>query len=102
MLLGLVLGIPMAYITGRLKPGEPTQAEALGILLLCGGLAEWLHGSFVLAGICLGATVANFATHHRRPFSAIEGIEWPLMIIFFILDGASLDYRPYKSLVALG
>jgi Kef-type K+ transport system membrane component KefB len=91
VLLGVLLGIPMAYLTGRLQPGEPTLAEALGIVLLCGGLAVWLNLSFILAGMVLGATVANLATHHRRPFTAIEGIEWPFMILFFILAGASLE-----------
>jgi Kef-type K+ transport system membrane component KefB len=88
---GILLGIPMAYLTGRLQPGEPTLAEALGIVLLCGGLAVWLNVSFILAGMVLGATVANLASHHRRPFTAIEGIEWPFMILFFILSGASLE-----------
>ena len=91
ILVGLGLGIPMAYLTGRLKPGEPTQAEALGIILLCGGIAVWLDVSFILANMVLGTTVANFAAHHKRPFTAIEGIEWPFMILFFILAGASLD-----------
>ena len=102
VLLGLLLGIPMAYITGRLKKGEPTQAEALGIVLLCGGLAEWLQVSFILAGMILGATVANFARHHRRPFTAIEGIEWPFMILFFILAGASLDMDALQATSLLG
>ena len=102
ILLGLFLGIPMAYITGRLMPGEPTQAEALGLVLLCGGLAEWLQVSFILAGMLLGATVANLAAHHRRPFTAIEGIEWPFMILFFILAGASLDISGVKTASLLG
>ncbi len=102
ILLGLLLGIPMAYITGRLKKGEPTQAEALGIVLLCGGLAEWLHVSFILAGMVLGATVANLARHHRRPFTAIEGIEWPFMILFFILAGASLNMNALQATSFLG
>ena len=102
VLLGLLLGILMAYITGRLEPGEPTQAEALGIVLLCGGLAEWLQVSFILAGMVLGATVANLAAHHRRPFTAIEGIEWPFMILFFILAGASLDMNSLQAISLLG
>ena len=102
--LGLLLGIPMAFITGRLEPGEPTLAEALGLVLLCGGLAVWLHVSFILAGMVLGSTVANLATHHRRPFTAIEGIEWPFMILFFILAGASLDMGALAeaSLIGIG
>jgi len=102
LLLGLLLGIPMAYLTGRLQPGEPTQAEALGIVFLCGGMAVWLNVSFILAGMALGATVANLATHHRRPFTAIEGIEWPFMILFFILAGASLDLDSLRTASLLG
>jgi Kef-type K+ transport system membrane component KefB len=97
LLLGLLLGIPMAYLTGRLQPGEPTQVEALGIVFLCGGMAVLLNVSFILAGMMLGATVSNLATHHRRPFTAIEGIEWPFMILFFILAGASLELESLRA-----
>jgi len=90
ILVGLIMGFPMSFFTGRILPGEPTQAEALGWVLLCGGVALWIGVSFILATIVLGAVVANFATHHRRPFHAIEAIEWPFMILFFLLAGASL------------
>lgn len=90
LLLGIGLGIPMAYLTGRIKPGEPTLVEALGIVFLCGGIAIWLEVSFLLASMVLGSVVANLARHHMRPFHAIEGIEWPFMILFFVSAGASL------------
>ncbi|MBW2341081.1 MAG: cation:proton antiporter [Deltaproteobacteria bacterium] len=90
LLVGMVLGIPMAYLTGRIKPGEPTLVEALGVVFLCGGIAIWLEVSFLLASMVLGCVVANLARHHIRPFHAIEGIEWPFMILFFVLAGASL------------
>ena len=90
ILTGLMMGFPMSFLTGRILPGEPTQAEALGWVLLCAGFALWMEVSFILATITLGAVVANFASHHRRPFHAIEAIEWPFMILFFLLAGASL------------
>jgi Kef-type K+ transport system membrane component KefB len=86
---GLALGVPLALLTGRVRPGEPTLAEALGAVLLCGGVAKWLDVSFLLAAMVMGAVVANLARHHRRPFRAIEGIEWPFMVLFFVLAGAS-------------
>jgi Kef-type K+ transport system membrane component KefB len=91
ILLGVALGLPMAYLTGRIRPGEPTQAEALGLVLLCAGIAEWLGVSYILSAMLLGATVANLARHHTRPFDAIEGLEWPFLILFFLLAGAALD-----------
>jgi len=90
LVLGIGLGIPMAYLTGRIQPGEPTLVEALGLVFLCGGIAIWLDVSFILASMVLGGVVANLARHHTRPFHAIEGIEWPFMILFFVLAGASL------------
>jgi Kef-type K+ transport system membrane component KefB len=90
-IVGIVLGLPMAYMTGRIRPGEPTLVEALGIVFLCGGIAMWLNVSFLLSSMVLGCVVANVARHHTHPFHAIEGIEWPFMIIFFILAGATLQ-----------
>ena len=89
LLLGILLGIPMAYLTGRVQPGEPTLAEAMGFVLLCGGIATWLDLSPILATMVMGGVVASLASHHERPFHAIEGIEWPFLVLFFILAGAS-------------
>jgi len=102
MLLGLILGAPMAYLTGRILPGEPTQAEALGGVLLCAGLAVWLEVSYILAAIMLGAVVANLAKHHDRPFHAIEGFEWPFLVLFFLLAGASLHIEALAQIGLLG
>lgn len=89
--LGFALGLPMSYLTGRLRPGEPTLLEAVGMVLLCGGLALWLHVSYLLAAMVMGAVVANCAKHHTRPFRAIENIEWPIVVLFFIFSGAAID-----------
>lgn len=91
MLLGAVVGFPAALLTGRLTPGEPMQAEAIGIVLLTAGAAIWLEVSFLVAGMTAGVIVANFARHHERAFHEIENIEWPFMLLFFLLAGASLD-----------
>ena len=102
LLVGIGLGIPMAYLTGRIKPGEPTLVEALGLVFLCGGIAIWLEVSFLLASMALGCVVANLARHHMRPFHAIEGIEWPFMILFFILAGASLHIEALYQIGRVG
>jgi Kef-type K+ transport system membrane component KefB len=88
--LGVALGVPMAYLTGRIRQGEPTLIEALGFVLLGAGIAEWLSMTPILTAMVMGSTVASLAKHHDRPFHAIEGIEWPFMILFFVLAGASL------------
>lgn len=91
ILLGAALGIPAAFFTGRLKRGEPSLLEALGVVLICAGTALYLGVSYLLAGMVAGAIVVNLAKHHSRPFHEIERIEWPFILLFFIMAGASLD-----------
>jgi len=102
LLVGIVLGIPMAYVTGRIRPGEPSLVEALGVIFLCGGIAIWLKVSFLFTSMVLGCVVANLARHHIRPFHAIEGIEWPFMILFFVLAGASLQFETLFQIGFIG
>lgn len=89
--LGAALGLPAALLTGRLSPGEPLQAEAIGIVFLTAGLALWLEVSFLVTGMTAGAVIANAARHHDRAFHEIEHIQWPFLILFFLLAGASLE-----------
>ncbi|UZJ42270.1 cation:proton antiporter [Prosthecochloris sp. SCSIO W1101] len=92
ILLGLLLGFPASLLTGRIKPGQPMLTEALGLVFLCGGLALHFGVSFLIASMVMGAVIANFASHHEYPFDAIEGVEWPFIVVFFILAGASLEF----------
>jgi Kef-type K+ transport system membrane component KefB len=89
--LGLAIGLPAAFLTGRIKPGEPTLIEAIGLVFLCAGLALHFQVSFLLTGMVCGTTIVNLARHHDRPFNEIERIEWPFMLLFFVMAGASLN-----------
>ena len=91
VVLGAALGAPMAYLTGRVRHGEPMLAEALGFVLLGAGIAEWFDLLPILTAMVMGIMVASLASHYDRPFHAIEGIEWPFMVLFFVLAGASLE-----------
>ncbi len=99
---GAAVGFPAAYLTGRLSPGEPIQSEALGVVFLCAGLAVWLEVSFLLAGIVAGAIVVNLAQHHNRPFHEIEHVEWPFMVLFCVLAGASLHLDSINEIGMIG
>ncbi|MFC4261039.1 cation:proton antiporter [Marinobacter lacisalsi] len=89
--LGVIVGVPAAWLTGRLEAGEPTRVEAIALILLLAGGAALLHVSELLAAMVAGAMVANLASHHNRSFSEIEYLKWPFLVFFFVLAGASLD-----------
>jgi len=102
ILLGVAIGWPSAYLTGRLSDGEPLQTEALGIVFLCAGIALWLEVSFLIAGMTAGAIIVNFARHHSKAFHEIEHLQWPFMMLFFILAGASLDVSALTTVGLIG
>ena len=95
--IGVVVGMAAAPLTGRLRPGEPSMSEALGIVFICSGAALWLDVSFLLAPMAAGVLVANLASHHRRTFREIEHIEWPFLVLFFVLAGARLDLAHFTG-----
>lgn len=100
--LGIVVGLPGAYITGRIREGEPLEIEALALVFVTAGLALWSEVSFLIAGMSAGATIANLAVHHRRAFHEIEHIQWPFMVLFFLLAGASLDVTVLRDVGLVG
>ncbi len=102
LLLGALLGFPMAWLTGRVSEGELTLVETLGFVFLCGGLAATFNLSFILASMSMGCVVSNVAHHHRRPFHAIEGVRQPFLIIFFLLAGFHVDLNGISVLGLIG
>lgn len=89
--IGCLVGIPLAYLSGRIRPGDPTILEVMGAVLLVVGLAEASGASYLLATVTTGALVANLAKHHERPFHAIEDIQAPWLVMFFLLAGATFE-----------
>ncbi len=102
LVLGLVIGLPGAVLTGRLRPGEPTRIEALGLVFLTAGLALWLEVSFLLAGMAAGSVIANRAQHHEHAFHEIEMVERPFLILFFLLAGASMQLDALSAVGWIG
>lgn len=100
--LGLVIGVPAAMVTGRLRDGEPLQIEALSLVFLSAGLSLWLEVSFLITGMVVGAVIVNLATHHTKEFNEISHIQWPFVVLFFILAGAELDMEVARTLGATG
>lgn len=102
VLLGSAIGLPAVFISRQLKNSKPILVEALGIVFICGGFAIMFDVSFLISSMVLGAIVANFAQHNEYHFHAIDGIQWPFMVIFFILSGASLELRSLMDIGLIG
>jgi Kef-type K+ transport system membrane component KefB len=102
IMLGLVIGGPAAMLTGRLRDGEPLQIEALSLVFLSAGLSLWLEVSFLITGMVVGAVIVNLAAHHTKAFHEISHIQWPFVVLFFILAGGALDVAVATTLGGIG
>lgn len=102
VVLGLALGFPMAWLTGRITPGEPMLLESIGFVLLAAGLAHRMGLSYLLTCMTLGVVVANTAHHHVRPFRSIRDIAFPFLALFFFMAGYKLEWSALPALGALG
>lgn len=101
VLLGVAIGVPAAWLTGRLSPGEPTRVEAFALILLLAGLSSALAVSELLSAMVAGAVIVNLANHHQRSFNEIEQIKWPFLVFFFVLSGASIDLMNLQDAAGL-
>jgi len=93
-LLGSKLTLPAFRRYGRavlaislLDVLETSLLMAFGLILI--GVQPTV--AVLLAAMTMGIVAANLSRHHGRLFHAFEGIEWPFMIPFFVLSGASLQ-----------
>ena len=101
VIVGTLIGLPAAWLTGHLQKGKPTQAEAIALILLLGGLSSLLGVSALLTSMIAGALIANLASHHKHSFREIEHIEWPFLVFFFVLSGASINLLQLDDVVGL-
>ena len=102
ILLGIAIGLPGATLTGRIGGGDPLEVEALALVFVTAGAAIWTDVSFLITGMTVGATIVNRAAHHDRAFHEIEHIQWPFMVLFFLLAGALLDISALPEVGLLG
>lgn len=101
VLLGVVVGLPAAWLAGRLRSGDPVFLESLALVLVIAGLGTILDVSSILAAVVAGAIVVNLAHLQQRPFRAIEGVQWPFLAVFFIYGGAALELEGLQTYTQL-
>ncbi len=103
IVLGCVIGAVGGFFTRRLSGSEAVFAVSLGSVLVCAGLAIYLHVSLILANLSLGMVFANmYPVANRRAYRAIKSVTLPIYIVFFFIAGAHLRIALLPSMGLLG
>ncbi len=100
--LGLAVGLLTDSIVHRLSRRQDVLIVALGAVFFCGGLAQYLGFSAMLAGLAAGFAVVNRDRRDVRAFRAINDFEPPIYGIFFALAGVQLHLSELISAGAVG
>lgn len=102
VLLGLIIGAVLSYVSKKAEDGDETQAITLAAIGLSTGLANILGFSSLLTNIVVGTFLVNVAKHSQRVFSSVNGFINPFFILFFTLAGASLDVKILAQMGLIG
>ncbi|MDD4694519.1 MAG: cation:proton antiporter [Firmicutes bacterium] len=102
VVIGLILGIILAYAAKKATNRDSLQGMSLGTIAIATGLSKGLGFSPLLTCIVIGATVANLLPNSKRMFSSVNDFASPVYVLFFTLAGASLDLSILVSVGALG
>lgn len=92
IVLGGILGIVFGYVTKRLQDKKEVLSITFAAIIICAGLANYLHLSLILANLTLGMVFANlYLLANRRSVEALDFISLPIYTIFFVIAGAHLQ-----------
>ena len=94
VLLGIAGGLLLNLIMRRSLKPEQVLAAAIGLLLLCIGLAVHFNMDVILVTMATGITVVNRAPRRSRELiHLLKSLSTPIYVLFFVLVGARLGIK---------
>ena len=102
LLLGVVMGILLTYISKKAKGEDQLLSIVLAFLFVTAGIAISLDLSSLLACMMIGATLININPNNKKAFSTIDRFTPPILILFFTIAGVQLDLSVLKDVGILG
>jgi CBS domain-containing protein len=90
LLVGAVFGLLAAAWAERLDKNSEYKLLMLGGVAAVTVVCRWWAGEALLAYLAFGATLANASPRWHRLTAALQEIDYPLYVAFFVLAGANL------------
>ncbi|MCP3162096.1 cation:proton antiporter domain-containing protein [Myxococcus qinghaiensis] len=98
VLLGILCGALLAFLTHALKDPAELTTVTLGMVALVGGAAAYLRVSALLAGVACGATLALVGGRTtERVARALGRVERPVFLVLVFLVGCGVYTRDWAA-----
>jgi len=95
VILGIVLGLILAYLGRFVKRRQMFLVIVMGTILLAYALSDLWGLSVLLTNMTIGFVVVNRVRHHQM-FTVIDDIEELVFAIFFTFAGSHLNLKVMK------
>lgn len=102
LVLGLILGIAMTYLSKKAKGKDELLIIASAFILASVGAANFLNLSPLLTAMMMGGTLVNLMQTSKRVFGAVNEFTPPINLLFFTLAGMSLDLKVLSTVSFIG
>ena len=102
LLLGSIAGIGVSYAAERMEIADEHKLLLIGALFATSGLARWLAISPMLTALVFGVVTANSSPRWHRLTDALNQIDNPLYVAFFVLAGVNLHIETLGHIGLLG
>ncbi len=102
LILGIILGVILVFLTKKARGRDEVQMISLGAIGLATGLSNKLGFSALLTCIVMGVMLVNMSRKSKRVFNSVDDFSAPVFTLFFTLAGASLDLSILQTVGLLG
>jgi Kef-type K+ transport system membrane component KefB len=99
VLMGIVPGLILIFLSKVRFSEKEFILFLVGTVMFCGGLADTLNHSPLIAGFICGILTANFCRHRLRALSTVLQAEKSIYIMLLLILGAGWDFELLSSLV---
>lgn len=102
ILLGLILGVILSFVSKKSRGRDELQVISLAAIGIATGLSGYLGFSPLLTCIMMGTTLVNLLHKSKRLFDSIGDFASPVYVLFFTLAGASLNLSVLSKVGLMG
>ncbi len=104
ILLGIIIGFIVSFITNRAKKlsSDHIFIITIGVVVLSWGIAQVIGVSAILTCMIFGTVMINFNTSiSNQSNRLIDNIMSPIFILFFAAIGTQIDFSKFLGMVGL-
>lgn len=97
LVIGVIFGFALRFLISSKRTTDNRLIIVIAVLLLFCGICALFGQSPLLGGIAIGTVYTNMAKKEEKIFAQVNYFIPPIMLVFFVRGGMSLDFNAFKE-----